>query len=192
MKLKLMPASKFSAPVYKLQLTDSSLLYSHWAWAGVRWIGWCVCVCALSGVLDIMCDPQSGWMIGWSVESELVPIVSGQWLPSCHVQWEIRSNSWIWTPDRSWIVFLYRPWRVLCVSVCVCVGWYFTIWSLVVKASWGRQQILMHHGFQDGESIHIYANTRAASKALHVLSETCQSYKDLLQMSKVHRGYVCV
>lgn len=71
---------------------------------------------ALSGVLDIMCDPQSGWMIGWSVESELVPIVSGQWLPSCHVQWEIRSNSW--TPDRSGIVFLYRPWRVLCVCVC--------------------------------------------------------------------------
>lgn len=50
----------------------------------------------------------------------------------------------------------------------------------------------MHHKFQDGESIHVYANTQPASKALHVLSEMCQSYKDLLQMSKVHTGCACV
>jgi len=50
----------------------------------------------------------------------------------------------------------------------------------------------MDHKFQNSESIHIYTQIQPASKALHVLSEMCQSYKDLLQMSKVHTGSACV
>lgn len=47
------------------------------------------------------------------------------------------------------------------------------------------------HGFKM-VSQYTYTNAQPASKALHVLSEMCQSYKDLLQMSKVHTGCACV
>lgn len=74
-----------------------------------------------------------------------------------------------------------------CVCLCVCRK---VLYRLVVKASWGIQQILMH-GLKM-VSQYTYTNSQPASKALHVLSEMCQSYKDLLQMSKVHTGCACV
>lgn len=42
------------------------------------------------------------------------------------------------------------------------------------------------------QSYTYHVHTQTVSKAQHVYSEMCQSYKDLLQMSKVHSGGVCV
>lgn len=122
----------------------------------------------------------------------------------CSTEWlndQLECQVWIGS-DSEWAVIAFMPCSVSdpiqqlnlntwqewdCVSlqavksfVClfVCVGRYFTIWRLVEKTSWGIQQILMR-GFKM-VSQYIYTNTQPASEALHVLSETCQIYKDLL------------
>lgn len=111
------------------------------SFAELEQVCWRACVCVQVCWAECV-STREGWTIRLGVQSELVVMVSGQWLPSCHVRLGTWSECWIWTPDRSEIVFRCRLWRVCTIRWASSTSILGTETNL--HASWGSGRWVSH------------------------------------------------